>query len=66
MDKARVGDIEIAYSLAGGGPPLVMIMGLFTNADWWEPELIEALGYVNSFLVRVLSMAQVMKRMTSR
>ncbi|MFH1150795.1 MAG: alpha/beta hydrolase [Actinomycetota bacterium] len=44
MDKASVGDIEIAYSLAGEGPPLVMIMGLFTNADWWEPELIEALA----------------------
>jgi pimeloyl-ACP methyl ester carboxylesterase len=29
------------YEVHGEGFPLVMIMGLSANSDWWEPEIIE-------------------------
>lgn len=44
MERIRVGDIEMAYNLMGDGAPLVMIMGLFANSDWWEPELLDSLS----------------------
>lgn len=43
MEKQTVGDIDICYEVRGEGPPLVMIMGLTANIDWWPPELLRAL-----------------------
>ena len=34
--KARIGDIEIAYSVAGEGPPLVAIMGWTGSRGHWR------------------------------
>ncbi len=42
--KVRVGDIDICYRMIGEGFPLVMIMGLTANMDWWDPQLVEALS----------------------
>jgi len=43
MDSVRVGDIDVCFEVRGEGPPLLMIMGLTANLDWWPPELLEAL-----------------------
>lgn len=40
----RVGDIEIYCEVRGEGYPLLMIMGLSANADWWSPELLNILA----------------------
>ncbi len=42
--KVRVRDIDICYRTIGKGFPLVMIMGLTANMDWWDPEFINALS----------------------
>lgn len=44
MDKVTVGDIDICYRIEGEGHPLVMIIGLTANMDWWDPELIDKLS----------------------
>ena len=44
MPKVKVNDIEIYYEIHGDGFPLVMIMGLSANIDWWELPLIEELS----------------------
>jgi pimeloyl-ACP methyl ester carboxylesterase len=41
LPKVKVGDINIYYEIHGEGYPLVMIMGLSANKDWWHPYLIE-------------------------
>lgn len=41
MPKIRIGDIKMYYEIHGKGFPLVMIMGLTANKDWWPPEVIE-------------------------
>jgi pimeloyl-ACP methyl ester carboxylesterase len=41
LPKIRIGDIKIYYEIHGKGFPLVMIMGLTANKDWWPPEVIE-------------------------
>ncbi|MDD5747643.1 MAG: alpha/beta hydrolase [Actinomycetota bacterium] len=51
MSKAKAGDIEICYEIAGEGKPLVMIMGLTANMDRWAPELIDEL--VKNFRVLI-------------
>jgi len=35
MSKAKVNDIQVYYDVKGEGFPLVMIMGLGANVDWW-------------------------------
>jgi len=40
MPKVKVGDINIYYEIKGEGEPLVMIMGLAGNLDWWDPRMI--------------------------
>ncbi len=42
MPKARINDIDIYYEVEGEGFPLVLIMGLSANKDWWEPAMLEA------------------------
>ncbi len=38
---AKVGDLNMYYEVYGEGFPLVMIMGLGANTNWWDPFLIE-------------------------
>ena len=40
MPKVKVNDIQIYYEGRGRGFPLVMIMGLGANVDWWDPSMI--------------------------
>jgi len=44
MPKKFVNDINIHYEEMGSGFPLVMIMGLAGNLDWWPNELINSLS----------------------
>ncbi|WXG46354.1 MAG: alpha/beta hydrolase [Candidatus Atabeyarchaeum deiterrae] len=41
MPKVKVKDINICYEVQGNGFPLVMIMGLSANTDWWDPQLLQ-------------------------
>lgn len=41
LPKIRIGDIKMYYEIHGKGYPLVMIMGLSANKDWWSPYVIE-------------------------
>ena len=41
---AAVGDIEVAYRVAGAGEPLVLIMGFGGTQDAWDPALLDALA----------------------
>ncbi len=42
--RVRVGDIEIYFERIGEGLPLLLIMGLGANRDWWDPRLVEELS----------------------
>ncbi|OUM84410.1 MAG: hypothetical protein BAA01_00890 [Bacillus thermozeamaize] len=44
MPTIQANGIEMYYEIHGQGTPLVMIMGLSANLDWWEPEMIERLS----------------------
>jgi pimeloyl-ACP methyl ester carboxylesterase len=44
MPKVRVNDIQVYYEVHGEGFPLIMIMGLGGNIDWWDPRLIQELS----------------------
>lgn len=44
MEYARVGDLNMCYGVRGEGHPLVLISGMATNMDWWEPEFIDTLA----------------------
>jgi len=39
MPKKNVNGIEIYYELHGRGDPLVLIMGLRRNIEWWYRQL---------------------------
>lgn len=39
MPTAHINGVELYYEQHGEGPPLVMIMGLRRNADWWWKQL---------------------------
>ncbi len=41
MPIARVGDINMYYEVHGEGFPLVMIMGLSADVNWWDPLFIK-------------------------
>jgi pimeloyl-ACP methyl ester carboxylesterase len=41
MTIAHVNDIDIYYEIHGSGPPLVLIMGLRRNAEWWWLQIPE-------------------------
>jgi pimeloyl-ACP methyl ester carboxylesterase len=40
----KVNDINVHYEIQGQGFPLVMIMGLSANIDWWNPDLLKELS----------------------
>lgn len=44
MEYVKVGDTEICCRVIGEGPPLVLIMGLTANMDWWDQEFLESLS----------------------
>jgi pimeloyl-ACP methyl ester carboxylesterase len=44
MPKVKVNDIRVYYEVHGEGFPLVMIMGLGANIDWWDPRLTQELS----------------------
>jgi len=44
MPKVKVNDIQIYYEVHGEGFPLIMIMGLGANVDWWDPRTIQELS----------------------
>ncbi|MFZ5643283.1 MAG: alpha/beta fold hydrolase [Bacillota bacterium] len=44
MPELHVNGINIYYEIKGEGFPLVMIMGLGANMDWWTPELEDKLA----------------------
>ena len=39
MPKQKVNRIEIYYEMHGQGDPLVLIMGLRRNAEWWYRQI---------------------------
>ncbi|MFX0155962.1 MAG: alpha/beta fold hydrolase [Candidatus Hodarchaeota archaeon] len=44
MPKIKVNDINIYYETHGEGFPLVMILGLSYDVNWWTPEIIDAMA----------------------
>lgn len=42
--SADVGDLEISYRVTGDGHPLLLIIGLLGNTDWWEPAFVDSLA----------------------
>ena len=44
MKQITVGDLKICCESVGYGYPIVLIMGLTANMDWWDPELVDALS----------------------
>ena len=44
MPKVKVNDIQIYYEVHGEGFPLLMIMGLGANVDWWDPRMVQELS----------------------
>ncbi len=44
MPKAKVNGFEMYHEKTGEGTPLIMIMGLGANSEWWDEELITQLS----------------------
>ena len=44
MPKVKADDIQMYYEESGEGFPLIMIMGLSANLDWWDPRMIRGLS----------------------
>jgi len=44
MPNINVNDIDMYYELRGEGFPLVMIMGLTGNINWWHPDMVDDLA----------------------
>jgi pimeloyl-ACP methyl ester carboxylesterase len=44
MPSVKVNDIMVYYEVKGEGFPLVMIMGLGGNVDWWDPRMVLGLS----------------------
>jgi pimeloyl-ACP methyl ester carboxylesterase len=52
MPKVNIDGFEMYYEISGEGTPLVMIMGLGANSEWWNEEIINRLN--DSFKVMIL------------
>src|SRR5690242_6209417 len=54
VQRARVGDIELAYETFGdrADPPLLLVMGLATQMIGWPDEFCAALAARGLFVVR--------------
>ncbi|HWQ20385.1 MAG TPA: alpha/beta hydrolase [Methanotrichaceae archaeon] len=44
VQKAHVGDIDMAYKVLGQGQPLIMIIGSSSTMDLWPPEVLSSLS----------------------
>ncbi len=44
MPKVKINDINMYYETRENGYPLVLIMGLSGNLDWWDPSFIEEIS----------------------
>ena len=44
MEQVKVRDLDICCEVVGDGYPLVLIMGITANMDWWDPELVDELS----------------------
>ncbi|MCX5849854.1 MAG: alpha/beta fold hydrolase [Deltaproteobacteria bacterium] len=44
MEYIAIRDLKICCESVGDGYPIVLIMGLTANMDWWDQELVEALS----------------------
>jgi pimeloyl-ACP methyl ester carboxylesterase len=44
MEQVTLRDLKICCESVGDGYPIVLIMGLTANMDWWDPELVDALS----------------------
>jgi pimeloyl-ACP methyl ester carboxylesterase len=42
--EAEINGINLHYRVYGEGEPLLLIMGLSGNADWWDPRLLKTLS----------------------
>jgi pimeloyl-ACP methyl ester carboxylesterase len=54
VERAQVGDLEIAYETFGaqGDPPLLLVMGLATQMLGWQDDFCRALAEHGLFVVR--------------
>lgn len=39
MDSMTINGLSVAYSLAGSGPPLVLVHGILSDSRFWAPQL---------------------------
>jgi len=44
LPKVKVNDINVYYEIHGEGFPFIMIRGLGSNIDWWNPEFLDAMS----------------------
>jgi pimeloyl-ACP methyl ester carboxylesterase len=44
MPKVKVNAIQVYYEVRGRGFPLMMIMGLGANLNWWDPRMVQGLS----------------------
>ncbi|MFW9818960.1 MAG: alpha/beta fold hydrolase [Candidatus Thorarchaeota archaeon] len=44
MPTVKVNEINIYYEIHGEGFPLIMILGLSCDVNWWTPEIIDAMA----------------------
>ncbi|MFX1320560.1 MAG: alpha/beta fold hydrolase [Promethearchaeota archaeon] len=51
MPKIKINDIKLYYEIYGKGPPLVMIMGIGGNTDYWPPRFIEKLSEIFKVII---------------
>ena len=51
LEKAQVGDIEIAYKVFGKGDPLILHNGASDGMDAWDPALLTRLASNNTVIV---------------
>jgi len=51
LPKIKINDIKMYYEIYGQGPPLVMIMGVGGNADFWPPRFIKKLSKIFKVVV---------------
>jgi pimeloyl-ACP methyl ester carboxylesterase len=44
MPKVKVNDINLYYEIHSDGFPLLLIRGLGSNIDWWDPDFLDAMS----------------------
>ena len=54
MGKVKVNGCEIYYEVNGQGDPLVLIMGLRRNVEWWYRQIPDLAQHFQNLLHRTL------------